>query len=185
MAKKILKLGSENIIPITRADCVYMPGTSDTLVNELSKKSDVGHKHSAIDVGARPSDWVPTWNDITNKPSTFVPILGETSTTAYRGDKGKIAYDHSQAAHAPVNAQANADITQAEIEAKLTGSITSHNHNGQYYTETEVDNLLAGKADSEHGTHVNEAYATAAPKAAGTAAAGISTKVAREDHVHP
>jgi hypothetical protein len=28
--------------------------------------------------------------------------LGETSTTAYRGDRGKTAYDHSQTAHAPV-----------------------------------------------------------------------------------
>lgn len=33
--------------------------------------------------------------------------LGETSTTAYRGDRGKIAYDHSQAAHAPANAEQN------------------------------------------------------------------------------
>ena len=33
--------------------------------------------------------------------------LGETSSTAYRGDRGKIAYDHSQVAHAPSNAQAN------------------------------------------------------------------------------
>lgn len=33
--------------------------------------------------------------------------LGETSSTAYRGDRGKIAYDHSQTAHAPANAEAN------------------------------------------------------------------------------
>ena len=33
--------------------------------------------------------------------------LGETSSTAYRGDRGKIAYDHSQSAHAPSNAEAN------------------------------------------------------------------------------
>lgn len=33
--------------------------------------------------------------------------LGETSSTAYPGDKGKVAYEHSQAAHAPVNAEAN------------------------------------------------------------------------------
>lgn len=33
--------------------------------------------------------------------------LGETPSTAYRGDRGKIAYDHSQSAHAPSNAQAN------------------------------------------------------------------------------
>ena len=33
--------------------------------------------------------------------------LGETSETAYRGDRGKIAYDHSQTTHAPANAEAN------------------------------------------------------------------------------
>lgn len=33
--------------------------------------------------------------------------LGETSATAYRGDRGKIAYDHSQTAHAPSDAEAN------------------------------------------------------------------------------
>lgn len=54
--------------------------------------------------------------------------LGETSSTAYRGDRGKTAYDHSQSTHAPANAQKNSDITKAEIEAKLTGNITSHTH---------------------------------------------------------
>ena len=68
--------------------------------------------------------------------------LGTTSSTAFRGDYGNTAYNHSQAAHAPVNAQKNSDITKAEIEAKLTGSITSHNHNGQYYTETEINNKI-------------------------------------------
>lgn len=33
--------------------------------------------------------------------------IGETSSTAYRGDRGKIAYDHSQTAHAPSNAERN------------------------------------------------------------------------------
>lgn len=31
-------------------------------------------------------------------------VLGETSSTAYRGDRGKIAYDHSQTAHARTDA---------------------------------------------------------------------------------
>lgn len=44
--------------------------------------------------------------------STYVEIsqslaLGETSSTAYRGDRGKIAYDHSQTTHAPTNAEVN------------------------------------------------------------------------------
>ena len=46
-----------------------------------------------------------TWNG----KSTLA--LGETSGTAYRGDRGKTAYDHSQAAHAP----ADADVTSAEL----------------------------------------------------------------------
>lgn len=33
--------------------------------------------------------------------------LGETAATAFRGDQGKTAYDHSQVAHAPSNAEAN------------------------------------------------------------------------------
>ena len=33
--------------------------------------------------------------------------LGETSSTAYRGDRGAIAYNHSQTAHAPSNAERN------------------------------------------------------------------------------
>ena len=37
---------------------------------------------------------------------------------------------HVVSAHAPSNAQANADITKAEIEAKLTGVISSHSHSG-------------------------------------------------------
>ena len=69
------------------------------------------------------------WNSITGKPATFTPTLGVTSTTAFRGDHGNTAYQHSQSAHAPSNAQKNSDITKAEIEAKLKGTITSHVHN--------------------------------------------------------
>ena len=46
-----------------------------------------------------------------------------------------------------------------------------------------VNTELGKKANSSHGTHVT--WATAAPKAPGTAAIGTSSKVAREDHVHP
>ena len=68
-----------------------------------------------------------TWNAKSNL------ALGTTSTTAYRGDYGNTAYTHSQTTHAPSNAQKNSDITKAEIEAKLTGNITSHTHS-QYLT---------------------------------------------------
>ena len=69
--------------------------------------------------------------------------LGTGSGNAYRGDYGNIAYTHSQTAHAPSNAQKNSDITKTEIEAKLTGNITSHTHN-QYLTQHQD---ISGKAD--------------------------------------
>jgi len=65
-------------------------------------------------------------------------VLGETSSSAYRGDRGKIAYDHTLATHAPIDAQKNSDITKNEIELKLLGEITSHTHpwNPAYLGET-------------------------------------------------
>lgn len=61
------------------------------------------------------------------KPVWWVSLTG-TSGTAYDLNRINTAYTHSQAAHAPSNAQKNSDITKAEIEAKLTGAITSHSH---------------------------------------------------------
>lgn len=86
--------------------------------------------------------------------TTYVEIspslaLGETSSTAYRGDRGKVAYDHSQSAHAPANAQKNSDITKAEIEARLTGTITTHAHNPAQIN-TDANNRFV--TDAEKGT---------------------------------
>lgn len=74
--------------------------------------------------------------------------LGTTGTTAYRGDLGETAYNHSQAAHAPSNAQKNSNITKAEIEAKLTGPITSHEHSIDY-------SVILNPPDIEGVSHTN------------------------------
>lgn len=70
--------------------------------------------------------------------------LGETSATAYRGDRGKTAYEHSQTDHAPSNAQKNSDITKAEIEAKLTGTITTHTHTGLMPADHSTNHIAGG-----------------------------------------
>ena len=69
--------------------------------------------------------------------------LGETSATAYRGDRGKIAYDHSQGAHAPADAEKNVqsdwnvsdNTSDAYIANKptLTNSVTIA---GSTYTQS-------------------------------------------------
>lgn len=53
------------------------------------------------------------------------------------------AYEHATNGHAPVDAQKNSDITKEEIEAKLTGNITSHTHPTTRYepvTNGDVNN---------------------------------------------
>ena len=52
--------------------------------------------------------------------------LGETSSTAYRGDRGKIAYDHSQSAHAPSNAEANQNaFSNVKIDSDIINASTT------------------------------------------------------------
>lgn len=65
----------------------------------------------------------------------------------------------------------------------IGAAASSHNHDDCYYTETEMDKKLSDKANASHGTHVT--WATSAPKANGTASAGSTARVAREDHIHP
>ena len=74
--------------------------------------------------------------------------LGTGSSNAYRGDYGNTAYQHSQAAHAPVNAQKNSDITKTEIENKLTGTISSHTHD----FITSMDTRNANSAPNTYTT---------------------------------
>ena len=63
----------------------------------------------------------------TNKAT--LDSIQEALTTALKGNYDT-AYTHSQSAHAPSNAQKNSDITKEEIEAKLTGVISTHSHSG-------------------------------------------------------
>lgn len=80
--------------------------------------------------------------------------LGETSSTAYPGDKGKAAYDHSQAAHAPANAEAN---VQSDWNETNTGS--------DAYIKNKPTSLPAngGNADTVNG-HTVEANVPANAK---------------------
>ena len=89
--------------------------------------------------------------------------LGTGSGNAYYGDKGNTAYTHSQAAHAPSNAQKNSDITKAEIEAKLTGTITSHNHSGTYAAASHGTHLTigTGASNAAAGNHTHSYLPTA------------------------
>lgn len=91
--------------------------------------------------------------------------LGETATTAYRGDRGKIAYDHSQTAHAPSNAEANVleavkingatqTITNKAID--ITADTTPTDGSNNLITSDAVYDALTDKVDKEAGKGLSE-----------------------------
>ena len=120
---------------ITSIPSEYVTETELSGKGYLTSHQDISGKADKSTLTAHTSDTTShitaternTWNAKSNL------ALGTTSSTAYRGDYGNTAYTHSQTTHAPSNAQKNSDITKAEIEAKLTGNITSHTHS-QYLT---------------------------------------------------
>ena len=55
--------------------------------------------------------------------------LGETSSTAYRGDRGKIAYDHSQKTHAPTTpATASAAGLMSAADKQRLDGLQNYTH---------------------------------------------------------
>lgn len=65
-------------------------------------------------------------------------VLGETSSTAYRGDRGKIAYEHSQTTGNPHN------TTAAQVGADVAGAAAQAYQQATGYTDTQIANLING-----------------------------------------
>lgn len=109
--------------------------------------------------------------------------LGETSSTAYYGDKGKTAYDHSQATHAPSNAEKNIIVGVQKNGTDLT---VDSNRKVNIIVPTKTSELsndsgFITTSDIPEGA----AASTTTPKMDGTATVGTETAFARGDHIHP
>ena len=103
---------------------------------EQGKYYVISHAGYIGETGVLPGDWLVwrdettydiilnssssvCWGNIIDKPDTFPAILGETSDTAYRGDRGKFAYDHATSQHAPPDAEKNvqADWNETDVNS--------------------------------------------------------------------
>jgi len=80
--------------------------------------------------------------------------LGELSTNAYYGDKGKTAYDHSQVAHAPTGAEVNvnADWNASSGDAQIMNKPTI---SGSNTGDNSVNSLYSGLAGSKQDTLIS------------------------------
>jgi hypothetical protein len=115
----------------THASHAFM--TLEERITALESGSAVGSVSASV-----------SWADVTDKPAEFPPETHahDYAASTHNHDAAYSAAGHTHpyepadaniqahlaAAHAPSNAQKNSDITKAEIEAKLTGEISSHSH---------------------------------------------------------
>ena len=99
--------------------------------------------------------------------ASYVPIssdlaLGETSSTAYRGDRGKIAYDHSQIIHDKI--LIGLDNVDNEKQATKVEFDNHNNNNERHITSLERNkwNLVDNKVNKVVGKQLStEDYTTA------------------------
>lgn len=111
VADGIASLDSSGKVPSSQLPS-YVDDVIEGYLNEGNFYEDEGHETQITGESGK------IYVDISNlktyrwSGSAYVEItssltLGTTSSTAFRGDYGQIAYDHSQQSHAPANAQEN------------------------------------------------------------------------------
>ena len=171
-------------------DTYYTETEIDT---KLSGKADSTHNHNnAYDAKGAAASALTSANAYTDSKIDALVGDGASTTLDTIGEISSAIEDNQDAI----------DLLNSAIGTKAN---ISHNHDGVYYTESEVDTLLSdkanlshthtianvsglqsaldGKAPSSHGTHVS--YSTTTPVMDGTASVGTASTVARSDHKHP
>ncbi len=115
------------------------------------------------------------WSLITDKPSTFPPTSHDADHTnlhAPGSDNQDLSglvvkvtgsslvtdTEVSKLAGVAAGAQANADITKVEIEAKLTGELSSHSHAGGSHTQGTDQGLDTGGTNEVTAAQTKTGY---------------------------
>jgi hypothetical protein len=145
VSNKVDKITGKSLVSDTDISKIHSPGSDDQnlslyVTTDDSRLEDarppITHSHSASDVtgtavvtndsrltNSRPASDVSLWAKAVAKPVyTYSEVGAEPANSDIQ--------IHINSAHAPSTAQINSDITKAEIEAKLTGAISSHSHAG-------------------------------------------------------
>lgn len=153
VANGVAELDSTGKVPSSQ-----LPSYVDDVLEYNSKSAFPATGESGKIYVAKDTNLTYRWSG-----SSYVEIspslaLGETETTAYRGDRGKIAYEHSQSPHAPVNAQENVieeisvngdPLTPVDkgVNISVPTAVSQLINDAHYVDEITLTESLAGKQD--------------------------------------
>lgn len=128
-ASGVAELDSSGKVPSAQ-----LPSYVDDVLDYNSQSNFPGTGESGKIYIAKDTNKTYRWSGSAYVEISASLALGETSSTAYRGDRGKIAYDHSQTAHAPANAEANVQsdwsVSDTSSDAYIKNKPTSLPANG-------------------------------------------------------
>ena len=121
----VATLGTDGLIPSSQLPSYVDDVLEFDKLASFPEAGETGKIYVAID-----TNLTYRWSGTQYVEISASLALGETSSTAYRGDYGKVAYTHSQSAHARTDATATAAST-TNGKIKINGSdVTVYTHPG-------------------------------------------------------
>ena len=120
--------------------------TNDSDFIETSSTSGLIKNDGSVDTTAY-STFDGNYNNLTNKPT--IPTI-PTNVSAFTNDVGYLTQHQSLANYIQKSSTSGLLKNDGTVDTtSYLSSLPSHNHDGRYYTESEMDGLLNNKLDVE------------------------------------
>lgn len=140
----VAELNATGLVPSSQ-----LPSFVDDVLEYASLSAFPGTGESSKIYVARDTNKTYRWGGSSYTEISQGVVLGETSATAYRGDRGKTAYDHSQNSSIHLSSSQKTDLTDG-------GNSSAH-----YHSSDRAWSNITGKPSSFiPASHGNEAHSS-------------------------
>lgn len=144
-ASGVAELDSSGKVPSAQ-----LPSYVDDVVEFASRDSFPGTGEDGKIYIAEDTNLTYRWSGTQYVEISPSLALGETSSTAYRGDRGKTAYDHSQTTGNPHNTTA-ADVgAMPAVSGGSTGQVLAKTDDGQAWQDAPETGMSQDDADARY-----------------------------------
>lgn len=144
-ASGVAELDSSGKVPSAQ-----LPSYVDDVVEFASRDSFPGTGEDGKIYIAEDTNLTYRWSGTQYVEISPSLALGETSSTAYRGDRGKTAYDHSQTTGNPHNTTA-ADVgAMPAVSGGSTGQVLTKTDDGQAWQDAPETGMSQDDADARY-----------------------------------